>query len=71
MSDRAIAEMCGVSAKTVAAARPKQTAEFPQLPAIPRKGLDGKARKTPAAAKISLADIVCIALLAILRIVSF
>lgn len=60
MSDRAIAEHCGVNGKTVAARRPKPTAEIPQsgakvatgeIPQSPkpvkRVGRDGIARTVP------------------------
>lgn len=42
LSDRAIAEHCGVDHKTVAAVRAESTGEIPQL--TPRVGRDGRAR---------------------------
>jgi len=52
MSDRAIAEMCGVHHDMVRSARPKpqlaDSASSTETPAPARKGLDGKTRKAPA-----------------------
>lgn len=45
LSDRAIAEMCGVSDPTVAAHRPTNCKS---LAVEPRTGLDGKVRRLPA-----------------------
>jgi hypothetical protein len=42
-SDRAIAQLCGLSPKTVGARRQRRNGEFPQLPY--RVGLDGKSRR--------------------------
>jgi hypothetical protein len=42
-SDRAIAQLCGLSPKTVGARRQRRKGEFPQLPY--RVGLDGKTRR--------------------------
>jgi hypothetical protein len=42
LSDRAIAQHCGVDNKTVAIQRAKSPEEIPHLPAQPRVGLDGK-----------------------------
>ncbi len=56
MSDRALAEMCGVSHHTVNVARPES--KVGKLPTSTREGIDGK--QYPATRKPTIAIIVCL-----------